>query len=102
MPLDTEQIAHFKTHGFVRIPGFVDPATLAGWRAQIWQGLGAQENDRGTWPDHQRALVGFRFQPEETEPARYEPLLEIVKQLGGGDFGWGPDDFGDGGAPILK
>ena len=101
-PLSPDQVAYFKAHGYLIIENLIDAATLDDWRAQIWTGLGARCDDPQTWPDNQKALAGFRFSPTASEPHHHRAFLAIVRQLGGGHFGRGPDDHGGGGAPIIR
>ena len=101
MPLNQEQIASFKNDGFLRINDFYDESTRDRWKSQIWDRAGTRLETLAEAPPIPNALNGFAFDAA-TEPAQYPPLLEIAAQLGGGQFGRGPDDHGGGGAPIVK
>lgn len=101
MILNEEQIVFFKKNGYLRLGNFVDEATQEDWRSQIWDTVGTTLETMNTRPPTPHALNGFTFNGV-TEPAHFPPLLEVVDQLGGGQFGRGPDDHGGGGAPIIK
>ena len=49
--LDSDQIAHFKQHGYVILRGFIEDDTLQAWRDQFWGHVGAESDDPSTWPE---------------------------------------------------
>ena len=49
--LTQEQKAHFLEHGFVKIPGCFTREKAAEFTANMWTRLGADPNDKSTWPE---------------------------------------------------
>ena len=90
--LDAAQLDHFKAHGFVTLPGFVDTSTLDAWRDQFWSHVGADRDDTSTWPDDY-VVKDFAVEPRLSAL----PAMEsVVQQLGGGMFA------GGGGSMLVK
>ena len=88
--LDADQITHFKQHGYVILRDFVDAATLATWRDQFWNHVGADRDDSGTWPDDY-VVKEFGVEPSF---GHLPGMTPIIDQLGG-------DMFGGGGGSII-
>lgn len=88
--LDADQITHFKQHGYVILRDFVDAATLATWRDQFWNHVGADRDDSGTWPDDY-VVKEFGVEPSF---GHLPGMTPIIDQLGG-------DMFGGGGGSML-
>lgn len=90
--LDAEQITHFKEHGYVILPGFVDTDTLGRWRDQFWQHVGADRDEPSSWPDD------YVVKDFGVEPAfgKLSTMQTIVDQLGGGMFA------GGGGSMLVQ
>lgn len=83
-PLSRAQIESFKAEGILILPDFVEEAQLARWREQVWAGLGADPDDRSTWPTHtQHPPVADGISPTPGELPQFQALME---QLGGGFF----------------
>lgn len=47
--LNTEQVASFMNHGFVRIPGAIPVDKCDLWIENVWNRLGFDPNDKSTW-----------------------------------------------------
>ena len=81
-PLSRAQIEQFKADGVLLLPGFVDAAQLESYRAQAWEALGCDRNDRSQWPKFHGNLPR-ELQPPPNELPQFRALIE---QLGGGKF----------------
>jgi len=83
-PLSRAQIESFKAEGVLILPDFVEEAQLARWREQVWAGLGADPDDRSTWPTHtQHPPVADGISPTPGDLPQFQALMD---QLGGGFF----------------
>jgi hypothetical protein len=49
--LTAEQRQHFIEHGYVRVPGCLDPDLAQRWTAEAYTRLGYDPNDRSTWAE---------------------------------------------------
>ena len=49
--LTDTQVDHFKTEGYVILPGFFATAQVEAWHDIFWTHVGAQADDPKTWPD---------------------------------------------------
>lgn len=94
--LTAEQVEHFKTHGFVRVPGVIEPVYLQEWRRQFWSFLGAEEGDPTTWHKKPYVMSEFVIQPAELRVDQHPRVRAILQQLGGGHF-----VGGGGGTPLV-
>jgi ectoine hydroxylase-related dioxygenase (phytanoyl-CoA dioxygenase family) len=89
--LSEQQISEFKRDGVLILEGFIDEAQLASWRSQVWAGLGADPDDRSTWPSpgggHAKVdMPGGGLTPTPGELPQFQSL---INQLGGGYFSGG-------------
>ena len=83
--LDSDQIAHFKQHGYVILRGFIEDDTLQAWRDQFWGHVGAESDDPSTWPEDY-VVKDFGVDPVF---ARLPQMKSTVGQLGGDKFAGG-------------
>ena len=90
--LDTDQITHFKQHGYVILRGFIDNDLLQNWRDQFWGHVSAQADDPATWPDD------YVVKEFSVDPAfgHLPQMQSIIEQLGGGMFS------GGGGSMLVQ
>ena len=54
MPLDTltgEQADHFVEHGYVAVPGCLDPGLARRWTDQAYRRLGYDRDDPASWTE---------------------------------------------------
>ncbi len=92
MALAPEQIAAFKTAGYVVVRDLIAPSVLADWRAQIRAKFGDLSDGQkavGSRPQHRADIAilrGFRFSPSKTQLVHQPKVKAIVDQLGGGHF----------------
>lgn len=94
-PLSLEQIAFFKTHGYLILDNFIDKSTLKDWRGQVWAALGSSLQRPDTWPREIHAVDDFKFASLFSAFGQYPGLASIIDQVGGGLF------TGGMGAPII-
>jgi len=47
--LSSEQIDHWMEHGYIVIPGAIDPSYIAKFTADLWVRIGYDEHDKSTW-----------------------------------------------------
>ena len=87
--LSTTEIEAFKADGVLILPGFIDEEQLASWRCQAWAAVGADPDDRTTWPTGLQP--NLTVAPHLGELPQCQALME---QLGGGAF--------TGGGTMLK
>lgn len=94
MALTPEQIAEFKTLGYVRVPNLIDPSMLDNWRTQIRAKFGdlsdpAQQNAAGPPQQHREDITilrGFRFSPKETQLVNQPKVKAIIDHMGDGQI----------------
>jgi hypothetical protein len=79
--LSTTEIEAFKADGVLILPGFIDEEQLASWRCQAWAAVGADPDDRTTWPTGLQP--NLTVAPHLGELPQCQALME---QLGGGAF----------------
>eukprot|EP01045_Picozoa_sp_COSAG04_P026023 COSAG04_NODE_3529_length_2733_cov_1.957875_3_plen_133_part_01 len=94
--LDHAQIEEFRREGVLLLPDFIDEEQLADWRRQVWRGLGADEDDRSTWPTaggHAAVDLPEGLTPT---PGQLPQFQALMAQLSGG-----ADTFTGGGAQIA-
>ncbi|MCX5662598.1 MAG: phytanoyl-CoA dioxygenase family protein [Planctomycetota bacterium] len=96
-PLSADQIDHFKAHGYLVVPGVLEPVYIQAWRRQLWEHLGGRENDPTTWGQTPYQLSGFSISPVELQLHSHPRVRAIIDQLGGGRFVGGSDS----GAPLV-
>lgn len=95
-PLNNDQIAYFKTHGYLIFERLIDESTLEDWRHQLWSALDSSLETPDTWPTDKYSIDGFQWDPPESAFGQYPALAAIVAQVGGGDF------EGGGGSPLVS
>lgn len=88
--LDSDQITHFKQHGFLILRGFIDDDTLQAWRRQFWGHVGAESGDPTTWPEDY-VVKDFGVDPSF---GGLPKMQSVIGQLGG-------DRFAGGGGSML-
>jgi hypothetical protein len=90
--LTKKDIAHFKEHGYVVLPNFIDQHQISEWNDQFWTHISAHPENPTTWPDN------YVIDDFSTKPlfGRLTQMEEVVKQLGGGDFS------GGGGSMLVQ
>lgn len=84
--LTSDQIEHFKAHGYVVVPGLVEPVLLDEWRRQVWAHLGEREDDPSTWVKKPYVPHGFGLQPPAVCLDEHPRFRAIIEQIGGGNF----------------
>ena len=94
--LTAEQIQSFKDHGYLIVPGLIEPAYIDAWRRCFWDHLGGTPDDPESWRNKPFEAEGFKIQPEHAMFNRHPKMQAIVSQLGGGNF-----IGGDQGAPLI-
>jgi hypothetical protein len=74
-----EQQEFFVEHGWLKIPGAIDPKYLNGWMENFWTRLGWDKDDKSTWketylkmPRH-REVEAYKFCPDA-----WKAMCEIV------------------------
>lgn len=87
--LSPEQINHFKRRGFLILRDVFDEATLDDWRGQLWRKMGSSLETPETWPEDDRSIHRYEYDPPETAFWRHPALEAYVEQLGGGRFVYG-------------
>ena len=65
--LDAEQVEHFLTRGFVRIPACFDRQLAEEWRALAFERLGYDAGDPETWAES-RVHLGERIEAPDEKP----------------------------------
>ena len=94
--LSPEQIDHFKIHGHVVLRNVFDQASIDDWRDQIWHKLGSSLETPETWPEDDKSVHRYEYDPPESAFWRHPTLHAFVEQLGGGAFIYGH------GTPKIK
>ena len=93
--LTAEQIAYFKTNGYLVLENFVKSDTIESWRKQIWNKLDADLSDPSGWPD-QLVVNGSNIEPESQVFGQLAQVRAVADQIGGGMFN------GGGGQMLVK
>lgn len=86
MMLSSQQIEHFKTHGYVVVPGLIEPVYLDSWRRQFWDHVGGRVEDPGTWNEKPYTMNGFSIQPDSVRFDNHPGVMGVINQVGGGQF----------------
>ena len=87
--LSDEEIEHFKTHGYLVLKNFFDEGSIDDWRQQIWRKLGSSLDTPETWPQDDKLVHRYGYDPPESAFWRHPALCALVEQLGGGRFVYG-------------
>jgi hypothetical protein len=86
--LSDAQVLQFREEGFVVLRGFVEPATVAGWRDQFWarhHAAGARADDPSTW-QHISTAEDDLFMPRQPLFGELPQTRSVLRQLGGSGF----------------
>ena len=77
--LTEEQKQHWMDHGFVKIENCFSREFADRWTSSIWTRLGADPNDRSTWPTEKLNMPGHTVLPvKEHAPKAYAAMCELV------------------------
>jgi len=91
--LAKDQVEHFMTHGFVRIPEAFTKEKAAEWTSTLWTRLGYDPNDKSTWLSARVNMPSHRSEPVRPfSPkawAAMSDLLGGVDRVDPGSAMWG-------------
>ena len=96
--LSAAQVGAFKANGHLQLNGLVPASVLAGWRAQFWAAIEADQADPAGWPGNLAdSVLGVHAQASTNQPGNplspalgHLPLVQqVVAELGGGCFAEG-------------
>jgi hypothetical protein len=77
--LSDEERAHFLEHGWLRVPGAINPKYLDEWMADLWTRLDYSPTDKSTWKDTYVKLPRHREVPvSDFCPDAWNKMVEIV------------------------
>jgi len=77
--LTEEQKQHWMDHGFVKIENCFSREFADRWTSSIWTRLGADPNDKSTWPTEKLNMPGHTVLPvKEHAPKAYAAMCELV------------------------
>ncbi|EXJ64870.1 hypothetical protein A1O7_01209 [Cladophialophora yegresii CBS 114405] len=77
--LTEEQKQHWMDHGFVKIEGCFSRDFADRWTSSIWTRLGADPNDKSTWPTEKLNMPGHTVvSVKEHAPKAYAAMCELV------------------------
>ena len=76
--LTPSDVDHFLTHGWLRVPGAIEPRYIDRWVRDLWARVGYDEHDRSTWHTEYLHLPRHREVPaEEFAPEAWAKIAEI-------------------------
>jgi hypothetical protein len=79
--LTSDQLQHFLTHGWLRIPNAIRPEIIDAWTKDVWVRLGLDPDDKSTWKDEYLKMPRHREVPvEEMAPEAWKAMCELSMQ----------------------
>lgn len=82
-PLSTDQIRHFKEHGFVILRGFIEQPVIQSWCEQFWAKMPSTRGVPSTW-DRERNNAASSSLVLEPPLIRLAQMIAVAQQLGDG------------------
>ncbi|KAF2108081.1 hypothetical protein BDV96DRAFT_287512 [Lophiotrema nucula] len=80
--LTSEDVQHFLTKGWLRVPGAIKQEYIDTWMADLWTRIGYDEHNKSTWDEEYLHLPRHREVPvEDFAPDAWNKIVEIC----GGD-----------------
>jgi hypothetical protein len=77
--LTPEDVEHFLTKGWLRVPGSIKEEYIDRWMQDLWVRIGYDEHDKSTWHTEYLHLPRHREVPaEEFAPEAWNKIVEIV------------------------
>jgi hypothetical protein len=78
-PLTEEQKAFWMEHGFIKIPKCFSREESDKWTASFWTRIGADPNDKSTWPTEKINMPGHSIVPaKDFAPKAWAAMCELV------------------------
>jgi hypothetical protein len=77
--LTDAQKEHWLEHGFIKIENCFSREFAERWTRSIWTRMGADPNDKSTWPTEKMNMPGHTVLPvKEYAPKAYAAMCELV------------------------
>jgi len=77
--LTPEERAHFLEHGWLKVPGAINPKYIKEWMSNLFVRLGWDPDDKSTWTDEYLKFPRHREVPvQEFCPDAWNKMVELV------------------------